>query len=94
MLLENNIQFKQEHSFLNCINPKTGKALKFDFYLPKLNCCVEFDGIQHFEAFDHFGGEKIFKETQMRDLIKDQYCSMNNIRLIRINHNQDIKEII
>ena len=40
----NEIYIKQ-HIFLDC---RDKKPLKFDFYLPKHNVCVEFDGEQHF----------------------------------------------
>ena len=56
--------------------------LRFDFYLPDYNCCIEYDGIQHFKRtnFSHDN----FEERQKRDEIKNQYCKDNNIVLIRI----------
>ena len=67
----------------------TFKTLPFDFYIPDLNICIEYDGEQHFEPVD-FGGkgkeyaEKRFKAQQKRDNIKTEYCKNNNIKLIRI----------
>jgi hypothetical protein len=52
--------------------------------LPDYNICIEYDGIQHFESVDYFGGELGFINTQMRDNIKNEYCKNNNIKLIRI----------
>ena len=34
--------------------------MPFDFYLPKHNICIEYDGKQHFEPIDIFGGEDEF----------------------------------
>ena len=45
-----NIIFYKQYIFQDCINPKTHFQLRFDFYLPEYNCCIEYDGIQHFEA--------------------------------------------
>lgn len=65
--------------------------LRFDFYLPDYNYCIEFDGKQHFEPV-HFGGislkeaKKDFKIQQIKDKIKDEYCKTNNIGLIRISY--------
>ncbi|MBS4894063.1 MAG: hypothetical protein KHZ90_09870 [Veillonella parvula] len=80
-LENNNIKFKQEYVFADCKHKYT---LPFDFYIPNYNLCIEFDGIQHFEVREHFGGNKEFKNTQIRDEIKNKYCKDNNINLLRI----------
>ena len=64
----------------------------FDFYLTKHNICVEYDGIQHFESVEYFGGEQVFNETKIRDEIKNEYCKNNNIHLIRISYKDNIIE--
>ena len=46
------IEYKQQYSFSEC---KRINLLKFDFYLPDYNCCVEYDGEQHFEPSNFFG---------------------------------------
>ena len=78
------IEFKQEFSDKDCVH--VGR-LKFDFAIfknDKLELLIEFDGIQHFEPVDTFGGEEEFKETQIRDNIKNEFCKKNNIPLLRI----------
>lgn len=92
-LTELNIDFISQYRFDNCVYKR---KLPFDFYLPKFNMCIEYDGKQHFEPIKWFGGEKGFKKQQMYDKIKNDYCNKNNINLIRIpywNFNK-IKEII
>lgn len=61
---------------------KNKPTLYFDFYIQGV--IIEYDGQQHFEAIDHFGGEEKFKKTQRNDRIKDKYCADNGIPLIRI----------
>lgn len=80
-LEKNKIDFIQEYRFDDC---KHKLQLPFDFYIPSKNLCIEFDGKQHFEVNDYFGGEKEFKETQIRDKIKNDYCRENDINLLRI----------
>lgn len=65
----------------------------FDFYLPQNGAAIEYDGIQHFEEVDRFGGKEAFEKTQKRDQIKNQWCKNNNITLIRIpyTHLKDLK---
>ena len=45
---------------------------------------IEYDGKQHFESVDKFGGEEKFILQQERDQRKNQYCKENNIFLLRI----------
>jgi hypothetical protein len=66
--------------------------LPFDFYLPKKNICIEFDGVQHFKdsIYDKNGENLITRK--IRDNIKNEYCIKNNILLIRIKYNENIEE--
>ena len=71
--------------------------LRFDFYIPSKNLCIEFDGKQHFEPYD-FSGKLTKKETlnefenlKIRDKLKNDYCNKNNIKLLRIKYNENIK---
>lgn len=79
------IKFITQKVFDNCINPKTQSKLKFDFFLPDYNTCIEYDGKQHFQySGSGWDTKKEFLERQYRDNIKNQYCKKYNIRLIRI----------
>lgn len=89
-LADGKINNHPQHKFINCINPSTNKPLPFDFYLPDINTCVEYDGQQHFISNDYFKHEK-FEMRQKRDQIKNEYCSKNNIRLIRIKYNENVE---
>lgn len=85
-----NIKYKYNKSLKDCIS---SSKLRFDFYLPDYNLCIEFDGIQHYKPVDIFGGEEEFLKTQMRDKIKNQWCELNNIKLIRFNYMQSVEVI-
>ncbi len=87
-LINNEINFKKEETFKNCVNPKTGKKLKFDFYLSDYNTCIEYDGKQHFQEVKFFGGEKAFENRVELDGIKTRFCSDNNIDLLRIPYTE------
>ena len=56
----------------------------FWFYLPDYNLLIEYDGRQHFEISEYFGGYEGFINTKIRDTIKNIYCRNNNIDLLRI----------
>jgi hypothetical protein len=89
-LKKNKILFIKQKTFDTCINPKTGRKLKFDFYLPSHNLCIEFDGQQHFKPIKRFGGEIGYNLTIYRDSIKNAFCKKNEIKLLRIKFNEKI----
>ena len=82
-LLVKKINFISQYKFEDCrnINP-----LPFDFYLPDYNICIEFQGKQHYEPVEYFGGKERYKEQVIRDNIKKQYCKDNNIILLEISY--------
>lgn len=88
-LNKNNISYEQQKTFDSCRNKL---PLPFDFYLTDYNIAIEYNGKQHYEPIDYFGGEEAFKKVVMRDKIKENYCSENNICLIKIAYNMDIYE--
>ena len=88
-LLENSINYIKQYKFKDC---KYKNPLLFDFYLPKLNTCIEYDGLQHFEPIEFFGGDTSFKLQKIKDNIKNEYCEKNDIRLLRIRYNEIIEE--
>ena len=77
-LQKNAISYIREYSFKDCLSKK-GFLLRFDFYLPDYNCCIEVDGRQHREIVSRFGGEKAFTQLQNNDKIKNKYCNSNRI---------------
>ena len=83
ILERNNIEFKQQYRFKDCVNVH---PLPFDFYLPEYNICIEYDGTSHYipNTYGSWNTEESVKYTQYRDSIKNQYCKEHNIPLIRI----------
>jgi len=53
-----------------------------DFYLPDYNTAIECQGEQHFNIVEHFGGEKHYNVTILRDKIKKRLCDENGVDLI------------
>ena len=80
------IEYKYQHIFDDF---KKHAYFRFDYYLPKYNKIIEFDGIQHYEP-TRFNGIpyevalKNYRETQEHDIIKNKYCESNGIPLLRI----------
>lgn len=79
-LKENKIKFTREYVNETLLNPKTKYPLFIDFYIPKLGLAIEYDGDHHFVDKN----PKRLKEQVFRDEIKNIWCNINNIYLLRI----------
>ena len=77
--------------FNDCCDKNT---LPFDFYLPDYNICIEYQGKQHYEPIEYFGGEDTLLYTQYHDKIKRDYCIYKNISLICIPYWEDVDEYL
>ena len=75
------IDYERQYKFENC---KYKRCLPFDFYIPSLNVCIEYDGEYHYEVRQ--GTEDDLKQRHIWDETKNVYCEQNNIRLIRIHY--------
>jgi hypothetical protein len=87
-LIDHSIEFYYQFN-LNQLIP-VPRLIKIDFYIPKTNTLLEYDGHQHYEPV-RFGNITIeqaqekFLKQQERDQFVDQMCKENAITLIRIN---------
>jgi hypothetical protein len=96
-LFTNEIEFEPEKEFEGLVNPDTGINLRFDFYLPKKNIAIEFDGFHHYSPKSKYHSNKYsFISQKIRDREKDKYCKENGIELIRIGYDdyQNIFKIL
>lgn len=92
------LKYESQYMFDGC---KRVFGLPFDFYIPSLNTCIEFDGEHHFMPVRYGNiseqdALKNFELTKERDAIKSKYCLDNGIKLIRISYCQlkDIDNIL
>lgn len=92
-LKEFNIEYEKQKTFHGCKNIQN---LRFDFYLPRYELCIEYDGEFHYTPFDFAGGETGLKIQQERDRIKDIFCEKEGLNLLRIPYFKKdlIKDII
>lgn len=55
-----------------------------DIYIPNLNIGIEYQGKQHREPVEFFGGVKAFEKNIERDKRKKRLCSENNLKLFYV----------
>lgn len=93
ILKDHGIPFSTQYTFNNC---KNVFSLRYDFaiiYDDKILFLIEYDGKQHYEPIDWFGGQESFETTKRRDNIKNEYCKKNKIPLLRLPYTLTKEEI-
>lgn len=94
-LEKSSINYITNKTFADLHNPITKQRLRFDFYLPDTNICIEYDGEQHFKPWrmkDAAKAKQRLKNCQYRDELKNVYCKEKGIFLVRIRYDEDIKD--
>lgn len=88
---ENHIDYIPQKGFENLIGVGGGNLL-YDFYIPKYNLLVEYNGKFHCEPIKNYKNEPIkfaeerFNKQQEHDRRKREYANKNNIKLLEIWH--------
>lgn len=79
--------FSEQLKFDACADKK---PLPFDFYVKCGDSCkgflIEYDGIQHFKPFTHFGGDKKYANQKYHDEIKNKFSIDSGIPLLRLSY--------
>jgi hypothetical protein len=93
-LTEKEYDFIKEWSHPEC---RDVKVLRFDYFLPDFNTCIEYDGDQHFRlgpwGHDDEDIQYRFIKGRRRDAIKSLWCIDNSVRLVRVTSKIKLKEI-
>ena len=97
---EHKIIYEVQKKFKDC---KDKTYLRFDFYLPDYEMCIEYQGKQHYEEGFYFytcliknkiKAKEAFEKVKYHDEIKREYCYNHNIYLLEIRYDEDINTIL
>ena len=93
-LQKNNTAYYMQQKFSDLFG--TGnRLLSYDFAIPDAKyrfILIEYNGIQHYEVNDYFGGEAAFKKQQEHDRRKREYAKQHGYKLITIKYTYDTYE--
>ena len=64
--------------------------LELDVYAVQANIAFEYQGIQHYEPQDNWGGEDAFERGQARDAEKAQRCFAHGTPLIEVKYTEKV----
>ena len=76
----------QQHATPDWLKPQ-----HLDVFVPSRRIAFEYQGKQHFEPIDFFGGQVAYAKTVKRDEIKAQKCKSNGVLLIQWQFDEPIK---
>lgn len=91
-LKENKIQYVHQYKFSE-LKGNGGGMLYFDFAIfnkNELKALIEYNGKQHYEPIEFFGGKVAFEKQQDNDNKKERFCKDNNIPLYIISYKEDL----
>lgn len=95
-LKSNNISFIQQQKFSDLIGTGGG-YLSYDFSIPSKKyglILIEYNGIQHYESSEFFGGDEQLKKQKEHDRLKKEYAKKHGYKLIIIKYTYDSYESI
>lgn len=81
-----NINYETQKKFDDL---RDDRLLSYDFYILDQNILIEYQGQQHYQPVDIFGGRDQFKIQQRHDQMKADYAKTNNYNLITIPYTED-----
>lgn len=83
-----------DFTVLSQYSPQWLRPQRFDIYIKEMDIAIEYNGLQHYEPVEYFGGQDGFKKTVDRDKKKRAKCKKNKCELLEIKYDQDIDEVI
>ncbi len=65
-----------------------------DIFIPELQIALEYQGKQHDEPVEFFGGKEAFEKTQERDARKKRLCTKHGVHIIYVRPGYEISDIL
>lgn len=92
VLKDAELNFKMEYSFPDLKSPN-GRPLRFDFVVfaddGQIDFIIEYQGRQHYEASQKFGGKRGLYQQQYNDNQKRRFCALHGFTLIEIPYTEE-----
>ena len=92
ILEEAGLNFKMEYIFPD-LKTHNGRPLRFDFVVfdddNNIDFLIEYQGKQHYEASNKFGGKRGLYQQQNNDNQKRRFCALHTLHLIEIPYTEE-----
>ena len=84
-----NVIYQHRPFYLKSSN---GGQMSYDVYISGINVAIEYQGKQHFQPVEFFGGEEGFKSLKRRDAEKMDLSKKHGVKLVYINYWEEVNE--
>lgn len=78
------------HEVKRHFRPKWLELLELDIFLPEINLGIEFQGQQHYQSIEAWGGEEAYQALRKRDERKKALCKANNVHLVEVRFDEPL----
>lgn len=85
-------RYGDEYSIERHHRPDWLEGLELDIFLVEAGVGVEYQGVQHYEVVEHWGGKEALEERQARDDRTRELCREHDVTLIEIRHDEELSE--
>lgn len=83
-----------EHEVVQHAHPKWLGLQHLDIFFPDDNVAIEYQGLQHYQPVEIFGGIEGYMRTQARDKIKLQKCEANGCILLYVDESMTFEKVV
>ena len=81
-----------EHEVIHHYRGKELERLELDIWLPELSLGIEYQGVQHYQVVEHWGGEAGLKKRIANDKRKKILCKKLGYDLVEFIHSESLDE--
>lgn len=67
-------------------------GLELDIFIVEADLGIEYQGVQHYEVVEHWGGEEALKERQERDRRTKELCDEHGVDIVEIRHDEGLSD--
>lgn len=92
--IDNKINYIEQYKINIDKSINSSGVAYIDFYIPKYNLFIEYNGMQHYKPMHFSGGQLKFEIQQKRDEFVRNYCKLNNIKLLEVPYNLSNDKIV
>ena len=83
-----------DHEMVQHARPKWLGLQHLDIYFPNDNVAIEYQGLQHYQPVEIFGGDEGLHKTQERDRIKFEKCQANRCVLLYVDESMTFDSVV
>ena len=80
-----------DSEFIRHYRPNWLEGLELDIYIKRLNLGVEYNGQQHYNPIEYFGGLDSHREQVERDRRKARLCKERGLNLLIVKYDEPLK---